>query len=103
VKTLRSSRDFGRVFAEGHRRRLKGLVVVDSPNGLEGARIGLVVGRSNGSAVVRNRIKRRLRHAAAKVRFPLGRDYVLVASREVRTMSFHSLVENLQEAVEEKE
>jgi ribonuclease P protein component len=50
----------------------------------EGAsRLGLAVPRSLGSAVVRNRIKRKLREAwrGQLERVPPGRDYVLIARR----------------------
>jgi ribonuclease P protein component len=74
-------------------------VVVSAP-GVDGlARVGLVVGRKVGRAVLRNRAKRRLRHAVAGAHWPTGRDYVVIASREVLDAPFTSLVRWLDEGV----
>ena len=60
---LRSSREFQEVIRRGHRARSTTLVAYalhdeTSPE----VRVGLVVGRAVGGAVVRNQVKRRLRH-----------------------------------------
>lgn len=72
-------------------------MVVSAP-GLDGiARVGLVVGRKVGRAVLRNRAKRRLRHAVAASRWPAGRDYVVIASPDVLEAPFSRLVGWLDE------
>lgn len=50
-----------------------------APNGLDHPRLGLTVSRKVGGAVVRNRIRRRLREAYRhnKDRFPPGYDVVI--------------------------
>ncbi len=67
-----------------------------------GARFGLTVTRKTGTAVERNRIKRRLR--AALVKSPdLGRpdnDYVIVARRSVLSAPFDRLTRELARSVE---
>ncbi len=55
-------------------------------------RVGVVAGRKVGGAVARNRAKRRLREAAARVRLQDGVDYVVIASREVNQVEFERLV-----------
>ena len=66
-----------------------------------GARVGITVTKKVGNAVVRNRIRRRLREALRAAR-PLeagaDRDYVLVARREALARSFAALVEDLRGA-----
>jgi ribonuclease P protein component len=59
-----------------------------------------VAGRAVGSAVERNRAKRRLREAAARVHLRAGHDYVVVASPRVIEMSFDELVGGMRRAME---
>jgi len=81
---LSRSRDFDAVYRRGRSVSTRFLVLYwftrdENANGE--ARLGLAVPRALGSAVVRNRIKRRLREAWRSVleRVPPGNDYVLVA------------------------
>ncbi|MGH2779020.1 MAG: ribonuclease P protein component [Actinomycetota bacterium] len=99
-RSLRSSRDFQRVLAQGRRARSGGIVAVVAPNEKVGepARVGLAV-RSSGGAVVRNRIKRRLRGAYERIDAPMGYDIVVRADDRVRAGEFASLVEDLGAAV----
>jgi ribonuclease P protein component len=64
---LRSSRGFGRAVRRG-RRSAKGCLVVHVARRESGdeVRIGLIVAKSVGGAVVRNLVKRRLRHALSE-------------------------------------
>lgn len=48
--------------------------------------------RRVGTAVVRNRVKRRLRAALAGIQPAEGRDYVIVATRQVAEAPFRVLV-----------
>lgn len=67
-------------------------MIVSAP-GLDGVvRIGLVAGRKVGTAVARNRAKRRLRHAARVADLAPGRDYVLIASSATLSVPFSELV-----------
>jgi ribonuclease P protein component len=47
--------------------------------------------------VLRNRAKRRLRHAVVAAGWPAGRDYVVIASPEVLDAPFSRLVRWLDE------
>lgn len=72
-------------------------MVVSAP-GMDGAvRVGLVAGRKVGTAVARNRAKRRLRHAARLAALTPGRDYVVIATPATLTVPFRSLVAALEE------
>lgn len=64
-------------------------------------RLGLVVSRRSGNSVTRNRVKRRLRHAAQKVSLEPGMDYVIIASRQVGDIPFSQLTGWLADAVRE--
>ncbi len=73
-----------------------------SPNGLASARLGLTVTKKLGPAVVRNRIKRRLREAARLV-FPEnaapGFDYVAIARPAALTADFSVLLDDMKRAL----
>ncbi len=88
---LRTGEDFQRTVRGGRKARARTLVAhLDrrDPGSREGAqadgaqvmapRVGLVVSRAVGNAVVRNRVKRRLRHVAAARLDQLPRGSVLV-------------------------
>lgn len=112
INTLKRSAQFKRVrggaryagplfIIEGRRRP------IDDPASLEhdasGARFGFTITRKVGSAVVRNRVRRRLREALrtlgpAHVRPDY--DYVVVASRAAHDYPFAGLQDALREAFE---
>ncbi|WP_029005491.1 ribonuclease P protein component [Azorhizobium doebereinerae] len=65
-------------------------------------RLGFTVTKKNGNAVVRNRMRRRLREAARQVLPQTGRngfDYVLVARSPCLKAPFQTLVRDLERAV----
>lgn len=61
-------------------------------------RIGLVTGRRLGSAVKRNRIKRRIRHACRHIDFTPGWDHVVIPTGSVARVPFRTLVDWLERA-----
>jgi ribonuclease P protein component len=82
---LSRSRDFDTVYRKGRSASTRFLVLYWFPRedeaDEEGSRLGLAVPRSVGGAVVRNRVKRRLRETWRELaeRAQPGFDYVLVA------------------------
>lgn len=81
---LTRSGDYARVRRQGRSRAHPLLVLVLAPNGGETTRVGIIVGKKIGTAVVRNRVKRLLREAVrAGLRvLPPGYDIVLIARQE---------------------
>ena len=78
---LSRSRDFDAVYRQGRSVSTRFLVLYWFPRDDDGdPRLGLAVPKGVGTAVVRNRIKRRLRELwrARLERIPRGRDYVLI-------------------------
>lgn len=66
------------------------------------ARIGFTVSRKVGTAVERNRVRRRLREAVRRAgtsRTRPGHDYVLVGRRAALAVPFEQLVESFQSAL----
>jgi ribonuclease P protein component len=99
-------RSFAALRSHGTRARHHGLSVTWAAPPAAGpatpARAGFAVARSAGGAVVRNRIRRRLRAAlrqlAAEGRLPAG-DYLVGAGADVARRPWAALVEDLGQAV----
>lgn len=74
----------------------------ENPENGPQARLGLTVTKKLGGAVVRNRIRRRLRAAAREV-FPqnaaAGTDYVLVARMAAYDRNFNALLDDMKRAL----
>lgn len=111
VGRLKQRRDFLRV-ADGRKCARPGLVLQarEAPGGgpdeqpAPSVRVGFTATRKIGTAVVRNRARRRLRAAAAAVLTRIGRpghDYVLVARAGTLTRRFADLLNDLETALEE--
>ncbi|MEX0667217.1 MAG: ribonuclease P protein component, partial [Acidimicrobiia bacterium] len=76
------------------------LVIVRAVGQPGNVRVGLVTGRRIGSAVVRNRAKRRLREAIRVAGLPPGYDFVVIAGETVPKVPFATLVAWVTEAAE---
>ena len=85
--------DFRRVYDEGQRRNGSTFAVFHRPNGLAETRLGITVPARVGGAVVRNRIKRRLREVFRlnRHRMPPGWDIVMNPRPSAGKVPFRSL------------
>ena len=75
--------------------------MVAAAGGAGSPRVGVLVGKAVGGAVRRNRAKRRLREAVARVPLRGDRDYLVIAGERVPTAPFGTLVDWVRRAVEE--
>ena len=106
VPTLRKRSDFLRL-RSGKRFSAKTLILQSKTNDTQDkqqpTRVGYTVTKQVGNAVVRNRIKRRLREAANKT-FPLksrpNHDYVIIGKHGALTQSFASILKDLEQALD---
>jgi ribonuclease P protein component len=89
---LRSRSDFSALQAAGRTRGHRLLTVRTRPNGLDHHRFGISTGRSLGAAVVRNRVRRRVREIlrAMPVGGP-GRDILVVCRPAAATAGYDEL------------
>jgi ribonuclease P protein component len=92
---LRRSSDIAAVRAEGRSARETAFSSRSRPNGLDVVRLAVFAPRTVGSAVVRNRARRRVREAFRSallpVSSPVGLDVLVTARREAITADFATL------------
>lgn len=97
-ESLSGKPHFARVYESGRRCTRDGVTAIVSPREEGPARLGLSVGRSAGTAVVRNRIRRRLR-AAVLAYGPARADVILVGRAGVQDLPFAALEEHVRTAL----
>lgn len=92
-KSLKESHLFRRLYHKGRSAANGYLVLYCRRNGSQGNRIGITVSRKLGHAVVRNRVRRRLReiYRLHEANFLPGWDVVVVARSRAVTASYQSL------------
>lgn len=106
IERLRRRREFLALNAQGRKCVTRSMVMLamtspDQPSS-PACRLGFTATRKLGGAVIRNRIRRRLREAA-RLTFPHhalpGRDYVIIARPAAMDMPFESLREEMRVAL----
>lgn len=90
MKTIKSHKDFERVFTQGKRLNhpLIRMVICDSSSEGDPGRVAFAAAKRLGNAVVRNRSKRVLREAARACQLPVpGKEIILFATPRTRVSS----------------
>lgn len=88
---------FRRVWSEGLSVSISFLILLYVPNSLENSRFGVAAGKSLGSAVLRNRAKRRIRACFEEIspRVKTGWDILVIARRQVTRIEYQKLNSSL--------
>ena len=95
ARRLRKSDDFALARRFGKSRVDRRLVLLFRANGSDTTRFGFSVSKRLGNAVVRNRIKRRLKSAAKEASVREGWDLVVIARQGARTADYWALKRSL--------
>ena len=95
---LRKHAQFSRVQSKGRRIGGKFLIVIFAPSSFLGVRFGLTVSKRVGCAVIRNRVKRRLRDILRQNKNALGpmhADVVCIAKQDAASASYQALKQDI--------
>ncbi|NLJ81095.1 MAG: ribonuclease P protein component [Firmicutes bacterium] len=97
MERLRSPRDFGLVYRHGTPLFGKHLVLSALPTNLGVSRVGFAVSKKVGNAVIRNKVKRRLREITRELspKITVGYDLVIGAKSSSAEASFEELKRDL--------
>lgn len=100
ARRLRATRDYARAQRHGVRAATDALVVLGRPTRPGTGRVGFTVSKKVGGAVVRNRVKRRLRDVFRKHKEWFdARDVVVIANPVAATLTYAALADAAEQAV----
>ncbi len=91
IETLTGKAQFELVYKKGRALGAREVIIRVLPNGLDITRYGLTVSRRIGKAVVRNRIKRRLREILRRMDLPAGWDLIVAARNPAAQADYTTL------------
>jgi ribonuclease P protein component len=94
---LAGKKDFKTVFTDGRAWANNFVVIKTLPNDSVVSRFAFVAGKRLGNAVVRNRVKRRLREATRGVAVKEGWDVIVVARQPSVEADYHTLKKATQD------
>lgn len=94
---LQKRADFLRVQSEGQRYRTPRMVILYRPSAVGHRRFGLTVSTKVGGAVVRNRVKRRLReiYRQNRAHWPESMDIVIIARKAAADAEYSVLAQDV--------
>ena len=93
---IKKKRDFDNIFSARKSTANKKFIVYEIPSQTTHFRAAVSVSKKIGNAVVRNRIKRLVRHALVPLSSELSQtDFVIICRQGVETLSFEEVQKNL--------
>ena len=94
---VKREKDFKAIFKDGTSFANRKFVVYQLENQQNHFRVGLSVSKKLGNAVIRNQIKRRIRHILQSVKGSLVEhvDFVVIARKGVETLEYAEMEKNL--------
>ncbi|MEZ4743626.1 MAG: ribonuclease P protein component [Bdellovibrionota bacterium] len=96
--------EYKEVLEHGEKVVSKQLVVFGKKTARQGLRLGLIVSRKVGGAVIRNKTKRRLREAFRHLKPDFSEqasiDLVIIARHSAGKVSYHELLQELRKNIE---
>lgn len=101
---LRLRTDYLRIGREGKKFQTQHFWIALRPNGLSVRRLGITISKRVGSAVIRNRLKRRIRefYRQNKGLFPGATDWVVTAREGAGRLNFWQVANELKGILRER-
>ncbi|MFS1664076.1 ribonuclease P protein component [Streptococcus sp. zg-JUN1979] len=94
---VKSDKDFQQLFHRGKSIANRKFVIYHLKTRDDHFRVGLSVSKKLGNAVVRNRIKRRIRHILQECKpYLQTTDFVVIARKGVEELDYHDMAKNLK-------
>lgn len=93
METLKTNRDFERVFRKGKSAGHRDLVILGRRGRSKNVRVGFCISRKAGNAIVRNKMRRRLKEIFREAESDLKPrwEIVIVAKESTRNLSYQAL------------
>jgi ribonuclease P protein component len=97
-RKLSKTSEFEKVFSEGRRIEGKNLIIFILKNDYDFNRLGIIVKKEIGKAVVRNKIKRRIKETGRRLNKKLlpGCDIIVLAKNNVREANYFEICYDLE-------
>ena len=97
-RKLSKTSEFKKVFSEGRRIEGKNLIIFILKNDYDFNRLGIIVKKEIGKAVVRNKIKRRLKETSRLLNMKLlpGYDIIVLAKNNIREANYFEICYDLE-------
>ncbi|WP_172355912.1 ribonuclease P protein component [Lactococcus insecticola] len=97
---IKKTTDFDKIFLARNSAANKKFVIYQVPSETNHFRVAVSVSKKLGNAVVRNRVKRLVRHAVMAISDDLSTtDFVIVCRKGVEELSFEEVQKNLTHAL----
>ena len=97
-RKLSKTSEFKKVFSEGRRIEGKNLIIFILKNDYDFNRLGIIVKKETGKAVVRNKIKRQLKEANRLLKKKLlpGYDIIVLAKNNIKESDYFEICHDLE-------
>ena len=101
INTVKKNKEFTNIIKNGIYFKTKYFSLYKYNNNLNIYRIGISVGKKNGNAVIRNKIKRQLRNIADKYKnnYSKGEDYIIIVKKDYSVSFFNEINKDFGEAI----
>lgn len=98
---VKEHHEFDNIIQTGKYKSNKYFVIYNKESKIDNPRFGIAVGKKNGNAVVRNKLKRQVRMIINnnKNMFQKQRDYIIIVKRNVLDLSYQQMEDEFRKLI----